>query len=253
MAPAATDPTSAMTQRRLIVVDDDRLFLSVFAANLQAGGYHPVCFEDAEAALAALKSGETACACVLDLDMPRLDGLAFLRALREAGIVVPVVFVTSHSAPLFEEQALRDGAVDFIDKSRGPAIILHRLDLATRRHGGRAGSPTATAAADLQRGRLTLRCQSRRALWDGVEVPLTRTEFEVVLRLASAAGDDVSYRDLYDVIKGEGFVAGPGEDGYRANVRSMIKRIRRKFEEIDAHFAALGTYPGFGYRWRDDG
>jgi two-component system response regulator ChvI len=55
------------------------------------------------------------------------------------------------------------------------------------------------------------------------------------------------------VIKGQGFVAGAGEEGYRANVRATIKRIRRKFEEVTQDFNSLGTYPGFGYRWRNDG
>ena len=233
---------------KLIVVDDDRLFLEVFAANLRAGGYAPHCFDDPTAALAALRAGERAAACVLDLDMPALDGLAFLRALKAAGIAIPVVFVTSRTAPLFEEQALQDGAVEFIDKARGPAIILRRLDLVTR---PRAAAP-APPADDLPCGRLLLRRGTCRAEWDGAEVPLTRTEFAVVERLATAQGADVAYRHIYDAIKGEGFAAGTGEEGYRANVRATIKRIRRKFEAIDPGFAALGSYPGFGYRWRAD-
>ena len=245
MTPVTPDPAG----RRLVVVDDDRLFLGVFAANLRAGGYEPLCFDDPAAALAALRAGTDAVACVLDLDMPGLDGLAFLRTLKAEGIALPVVFVTSHSGPLFEEQALRDGAVEFIDKARGPAIILRRLDLVTRRR----TPPPSAADPDLTRGRLALRGRTRRALWNGVEVPLSRTEFEVVQCLAAAAGSDVAYRQIYDVIKGEGFLAGQGEDGYRANVRAMIKRIRRKFEAVDAGFACLGSYPGFGYRWRDGG
>lgn len=242
------DPSAA---RRLVVVDDDRLFLAAFAANLRAGGYDPVCFDDPAAALASLQADGDACACVLDLDMPGLDGLSFLRALKAAEVALPVVFVTSHSAPIFEEQALRDGAVEFIDKARGPTIILQRLDLVTRPRAA-AAAAAAAAAQDVVCGRLRLRGAARRAMWDGAEVPLSRTEFDVVHRLASAAGSDVAYRQIYDVVKGEGFLAGQGEDGYRANVRAMIKRIRGKFEAIDPDFDALGTYPGFGYRWRAD-
>jgi two-component system response regulator ChvI len=237
-------------RKRLIVVDDDKLFLGVFAANLQAGGYLPVCFDDSQAALAALTAGTQASACVLDLDMPGLDGLAFLRALKRADVRLPVVFVTSHSSPMFEEQALREGAVEFIDKSRGPAIILHRIGLAIQ---PRHSTPSGAEAPDLRCGCLLMRRQTRRAVWNGVEVPLSRTEYDVVLYLVTAAGRDVGYREIYDVIKGQGFVAGSGEAGYRANVRATIKRIRRKFEEITRDFDSLGTYPGFGYRWRDDG
>lgn len=243
---------AAPARRRLFIVDDDKLFLEVFAANLRTGGYVPVCYGNPEAALAALTRGTEACACVLDLDMPELDGLGFLRALNRHGIGVPVIFVTNRGNPIFEEQALRDGAVDFIDKSRGPAIILRRIELATR---PRQAAPWSAdgAAPDLRRGRLRLHRQARRALWNDREVSLSRAEYDVVLCLAAAPGTDVAYRDIYNVIKGEGFLAGPGEEGYRANVRAMVKRIRRKFEDIDPGFACLETYPGFGYRWRDDG
>jgi two-component system response regulator ChvI len=243
---------SADAPRRLVVVDDDRLFLDVFAANLRAGGYDPLCFDDPAAALDALRAGTGACACVLDLDMPRLDGLAFLHALKQEGIELPVVFVTARSAPIFEEQALRDGAVEFVDKARGPAIILHRLDRATRPHPAAPALEDEAGLNDLTVGPLLLRRRARRAVWNGVEVPLSRAEFDVVHRLVAAGGDDVPYRHIYDAIKGEGFLAGAGEEGYRANVRAMVKRIRRKFEQIDPGFAALGTYPGFGYRWRGD-
>lgn len=242
------EPSTPPDARRLVVVDDDRLFLDVFAANLAAGGFHPACFDDAEAALAALRGGLVAAACVVDLDMPRLDGLGFLRALKAAGLVLPVVFVTSHAAPMFEEAALREGAVEFIDKGRGAAIILRRLELVLRPRPGTA----AAREPDLRCGRLTLQVASRRALWQEREVPLSRTEFDVVHRLATAAGRDVGYRKIYDTIKGEGFVAGLGEDGYRANVRATVKRIRRKFEGVDPAFDRLVAYPGFGYRWRGD-
>jgi two-component system, OmpR family, response regulator ChvI len=238
-------------RRRLIVIDDDKLFLRVFAVNLEAGGYAPQCFDDPEQALQALTRGTTAEACVVDLDMPRLDGLAFLQALRGYGVTIPVIFVTSNSSPIFEEEALRAGAVDFIDKGRGPAIILHRIGMATQRQA--AIPPKPDGRDDMQLGKLLLRCESRRAYWNGTEIPLSRSEFEVILLLAGKAGTDVGYREIYDIIKGDGFLAGAGEDGYRANVRATIKRIRRKFESLDPDFSAIENYPGFGYRWRHHG
>jgi two-component system response regulator ChvI len=239
-----------MAGRPLVLVDDDPLFLRVFAANLEGGGYATMCFSDPAAALAALVGGMEADACVLDIDMPGLDGLEFLRTLNGHGVGIPVMFVTSHSSPIFEEEALRLGAVDFVDKSRGPAILLRRIALLTE---GRKAVAAPPVAEDLRLGRLLLRSQSRRALWDGAEVPLSRTEVEVVLLLVTKAGTDIAYREIYDIIKGDGFVAGPGEEGYRANVRATIKRIRHKFTEIDPGFDAIENYPGHGYRWRRDG
>ena len=235
----------------LLVLDDDALFLRAFAANLIAEGYVPHCFADPRAALAALLAGTPeVAACVLDLDMPGLDGLALLRALRAAGRMQPVIFVTSHSEHVYEEEALRLGAADFVDKARGPAIILRRIALVLRGRAEPAGEP---AAADLRAGALLLRPSARRADWRGTEVPLSRTEFDVLMLLAGQHGGPVGYRAIYDVMKGAGFVAGPGEEGYRATVRAAIKRIRRKFEAIDTRFAALGNHPGHGYVWQADG
>lgn len=97
---------------------------------------------------------------------------------------------------------------------------------------------------------LRLLSQDRRVYWRDREVPLTAGEYRIVAELAVNAGRDRSYRELYDVVRGPGFAAGSGPDGYRVNVRAFMKRIRRKFRGIDPHFDAIENYPGFGYRWR---
>lgn len=248
--PRAADAADARPRAvRIALVDDDPLFLRVFAANLQAAGYQAVCFDDPKQALASLKSDAPHDAYVLDWNMPGLDGLALFKLLRARGVAVPVLFLTSYGQPIFEEAALDAGAADFVDKSRGPAIILHRLSLAlTRRDVPNASQPGADRA-DLQLGELVLSESTKRATWRGRHVPLSRNEFDVVALLADSAGRDVGYRQIYDAVRGNGFVAGHGEEGYRANVRAMVKRIRRKFVQLDPDFAALQNYPGFGYRW----
>jgi two-component system response regulator ChvI len=231
--------------RRLLLVDDDAVFLRVLAGNLRAAGYAPVAVVDARQALALLRGDAGFAAVLVDWDMGGMDGLELVRALGEAGVAVPVLFLTAHGAPIFEEAGLAAGAVDFIDKARGPAILLQRLGLALSR--GRVvegGEAFVLGALELREG-------SARALWRGREVALSRGEFEMVRLLAHQAGRDVAYRALYDALRGEGFAAGAGEEGYRANVRAMVKRIRRKFEAVDPDFDALGTYAGFGYRWRE--
>lgn len=230
-----------------MLVDDDPVFLRLLAANLAAAGYATIGHSDPAAGLAALRGDPVPAACIFDWDMPGMDGLALLRRLRADGIGHPVLFLTAHSAPIFEEAALAAGAVDFIDKARGPAIIMQRLALAVSRG---ASVPAAAPRADVTVGRLHLLGDSKRALWEGGEVALSRGEFEVVALLARQAGTDIGYRAIYDALRGDGFQAGQGEEGYRANVRAMIKRIRHKFTVLDPGFDALATYPGFGYRWR---
>ena len=242
---AATSPRAA----RIALVDDDPVFLRLFAANLQSAGYRTECFDDPKQALAGLLRDVPPDACVLDWNMPGLDGLQLFNQLRSRDIMVPVLFLTSYGQPIFEEAALDAGAADFVDKSRGLAIILQRLSRALTRR----AAPTEPGRAAMEIGELLLSQASKRASWRGRNVALSRNEFDVVALLAENAGHDVGYRQIYDIVRGYGFLAGQGEDGYRANVRAMVKRIRRKFVQQDADFAALQNYPGFGYRWRRDG
>jgi two-component system response regulator ChvI len=67
--------------------------------------------------------------------------------------------------------------------------------------------------------------------------------------LAETPKRDFSYRDIYDIVRGRGFVAGWGEEGYRVNVRSFIKRIRQKFRALDDTFDSIKNYSGYGYYW----
>jgi len=233
-----------------MLVDDDALFLRLLADNLGTTGYTVLDFVSPHDALAALDRGAPPDLCVLDWDMPDMTGLALLRELRGRGVDSPVLFLTAHGGTLFEETALEAGAVDFVDKTRGPAIIRQRLALALTRG---TAQDAVTDQESLQVGALDLAFASKRATWRGHPVPLSRNEFEVIALLASQAGQDVGYRAIYDAVHGPGFVAGQGEDGYRGNVRAIVKRIRRKFQDLDPTFSALGNYAGFGYRWTDDG
>jgi two-component system response regulator ChvI len=98
-------------------------------------------------------------------------------------------------------------------------------------------------------GALELRFDINRAIWAGKTIDLTLTEFKILVRLVDKAWQDVSYRDIYDLVHGKNFVAGHGAEGYRANVRTFIKRIRKKFRDIDPDFDHIQNYAGFGYRW----
>ena len=250
--PERSSPRAA-TPARIVLVDDDASFLAALGLNLEAEGYVVSPFHDPEVALAACRIGPPPDAFILDWNMPVMNGIELLGKLRESGITAPVMLLTSLSQPVYEELALERGAVDFVDKTRSLSIILKRLELILA--GARTGltAVETTAEAALQRGDLALRVEIKRALWKGQEVALSLGEFQIVWALAGRAGDDLSYRELYDLARGDGFIAGQGEEGYRANVRAMIKRIRKKFMEIDPGFDALENYAGFGYRWRRDG
>jgi two-component system response regulator ChvI len=241
-------------RRRLMLVDDDPLFLKSLALNFENAGYDVLTFTGGTAALDHLRANGLAVdAFVLDWHMPGMDGIDLLDRLRAGGSESPAMILTSLSQPMFEELALDRGAVDFVDKTRSFAVILKRLELVLS--GAKGGLKPVADGAEPEagsRGPLVLNAESCRALWRGRSVPLTLTEYRVVSHLSVKAGTDVSYREIYDLVRGEGFIAGPGIDGYRANVRTLIKRIRQKFRDLDPDFSALENYPGFGYRWRND-
>jgi two-component system response regulator ChvI len=235
----------------LLLVDDDDLFRESLGLNLIDEGYEVTSFATGREALTYLNRGGDGDVMLLDWRMPNLTGLDVLRRMRAVGIAIPVIFLTVLSDDVYEEAALEGGAVDFIDKSRRLPILLKRLQLITE--GGRPTAESAPPRAmSLRLGRLVLRFDTNRAWWAGRAVDLTLTEFKILTLLAEKSGQDIGYREIYDLVHGKDFIAGHGAEGYRANVRTFIKRIRKKFRDVDPSFEHIENYAGFGYRWAAD-
>ena len=233
VSPALQSPMPAeqTAKGRLLLVDDDALFRESLGHNLLDEGYDVTSADGGEAALDHL--GKDA----------QID--AVLRQMRERGHTMPVLFLTALTDNVYEEAALALGAVDFISKSRSLSVILQRLSLIVD---GRKRT-LSMGSEIVRRGKLELRPTIGRAFWDGHRVELTLTEFTILQTLADVPKRDFSYREIYDLVRGEGFVAGWGEEGYRVNVRSFIKRIRQKFRSIDDNFDCIKNYSGYGYYW----
>ena len=189
--------------------------------------------------LDSLEGGANADIVVLDG-----GGIALLSEMHKRGIDVPVVFMTAWNSPIHERLALQRGAVDFIDKSRGTDVLAARLRLVIDNK--RQAAPSGNV---FRCGHLLLQPDLGRASWKNIAVELTESELKIVLLIASHVGQYVPHRRIYDAMHYEGFVAGSGEHGYRANVRSSIRRIRRKFQECDPTFDEIRNYHSFGYCW----
>ncbi len=249
-------PETATAPKRVLVVDDDPFFRESLQVNLMDAGYEALAFDSGEALLSYLTDSATVDLILLDWRMPGMTGIEVLRQLRDDSVETPVIFLTVLSDQMYEEAALIGGAVDFIEKSRSFTILKRRIDLIMEGPKARTGHPgqveETRPVATFVLGALALQPGSGRASWNGNKVNLTLTEFHIVERLARCAGEDVRYRDIYDLVHGHGFVSGIGEQGYRANVRAFIKRIRNKFRDVEGSFDRIENYPGFGYRWRLD-
>jgi two-component system response regulator ChvI len=234
---------------RIAFVEDDDDFREAASGELGDYGFDVAAFRDGTGLVEFLETAGDIEIIVLDWALPRVSGIDLLPRLQRAGINLPVVFLTGHSEPNYEQLALDRGAVDFVDKSRGVPILARRLRLIA----DRADKPmSADDEGNFHCGRLLLKPAVSRASWDETDLNLTVTEFKIVHTLAAHVGSYVSYRAVYDCMHYVGFIAGSGENGYRTNVRSCIKRIRNKFRAIDPEFAEIQNYQSFGYRWGKD-
>ena len=248
---------------RVVLVESDQYYREVLTEELLRQGFavHP--FADGAALLGSLATVSHADLAVLDWDLPGMPGTTLLARLRQHGVKLPVVFLTGkviaskrrervllaprEALNAYECMAFDQGAVDFISKSRDRQVLVRRLRKVVE-----LSKPTSNVAIEehLTCGKLVLKPQSSRAYWNQVDVGLTLGEYNIVHLLASKAGTFMTYRAVYDRLTYEGFLAGIGADGYRANVRSAIKRIRNKFRAWAPAFDEIENYTGVGYCWR---
>jgi two-component system response regulator ChvI len=232
----------------VVLVDDDNLYLEALSADLADRGFTVSCFADGASFLEAMSNGVEADVALLDWVLPEMSGFELLGALRERGNELPIVFLTGHSLAERELQALGRGAVDFVDKARGTDVLAHRLRVIIE---ARRQLPAPAPPPTEQHGQLTLHPGTARALWRQRDLGLTITEYKILAQLVAHKGEPQTYRAIYDTAHYAGFVAGSGERGYNTNVRSLMKRIRRKFLAIDPAFAKIENLSSVGYRWRD--
>jgi len=232
---------------RVAFVEDDDDYREAVSGELADYGFDVTTFGDGTALLSAFADGAEADIILLDWSLPSVSGIDLLPRLRRTGIALPVVFLTGRTQPSYEKLAFDRGALDFVDKARGVPILAHRLKLIAESAKKKPAEPELVD--NFHCGKLLLKPRVSRAFWDDADVGLTLTEFKIVHLLASNVGNYVTYRAVYDCMHYVGFIAGSGENGYRTNVRSCIKRIRNKFRAIDSSFAEIDNYQSFGYRW----
>jgi two-component system response regulator ChvI len=225
---------------RVFFLEENQLCRKLLVDALAEYGFAVQGFANSASLLDALDSGVHAdIIIVLDGGLSKTSGIDLLSQVRRNGVNLPVVFLTAHEG----RPAFARSAIDFIDKSRGADVLARRLKCAVEA----VKLPADPRPGELMVcGRLVLKTDACRAYWDGVDVELSRGEYNVVHLLVSNAGRFVTYRAVYDRMHYEGFVA----EGYRANVRSAIKRIRSRFRNYDAAFAEIENYTTFGYCWR---
>jgi two-component system response regulator ChvI len=232
----------------IALVDDDRNILTSVSIALQAEGFATRVYSDGETALKALIDNPPELA-VLDVKMPRMDGMELLRRLREKS-AIPVIFLTSKDDELDEALGLAMGADDYIAKPFSQRLLIARIRAVIRRAEMRATPPAETAAeaeaAQIVRGRLSMDPARHRVAWGGKDVTLTVTEFLILEALAQRPGVVKSRNQLMDVAYQDDIYVDD------RTIDSHIKRLRRKFRSVDGEFKAIETLYGVGYRFAEE-
>src|ERR1700761_3169822 len=230
----------------IALVDDDRNILTSVSIALQAEGFTVRIYSDGEAALKAFAENAPELV-VLDIKMPRMDGMEVLRRLREKS-QVPVIFLTSKDDEIDEALGLAMGADDYIAKPFSLRLLIARIRAILRRTDARAQPPAEeeTPAEMLLRGRLEMDPARHKVRWGGEEVVLTVTEFMILEALAQRPGFGKSRDQLMD--------PAYQDDVYvdDRTIDSHIKRLRRKFRQVDPQFKAIETLYGVGYRFGEE-
>jgi two-component system response regulator ChvI len=231
----------------IALVDDDKNILASVSMLLEQEGYHVSTFSDGAAALTALTSAPPDLA-ILDIKMPRMDGLELLRRLRQAQDL-PVIFLTSKDEEIDELMGLNAGADDYIRKPFSQRLLLERVRAVLRRAEGKntPAAPGTEAAKKeaLTRGKLALDPQRHECTWDGKPVRLTVTEFLILQALAQRPGFVKSRDSLMDAAYDDQVYVDD------RTIDSHIKRLRKKFKAVADDFDAIETLYGVGYRYRE--
>ncbi len=238
----------------IALVDDDRNILTSVSIALESEGYRVVSYADGASALDGF-GGSSPDLAILDIKMPRMDGMELLRRLRQKSDL-PVIFLTSKDDEIDELFGLKMGADDFIKKPFSQRLLVERVKAVLRRAQPRdpaaivastgTGSTKAVEATRLlDRGALSMDPERHTCTWNALPVTLTVTEFLILYALAQRPGVVKSRNALMDAAYDDQVYVDD------RTIDSHIKRLRKKFKGADNSFDMIETLYGVGYRFKE--
>ena len=230
-------------QQTIALVDDDKNILTSVSMALEAEGYRVKTYNDGEEALNGLNVQPVDLA-ILDIKMPRMDGMELLTKLKSSSNL-PVIFLTSKDDEVDEVLGLRMGADDYIKKPFSQRLLIERIRTLLRR--SELGEERTVKKADtvLVRGPLVMDTDRHSCTWNNQDVQLTVTEFLLLKALATRPGHVKSRDQLMDAAYGESIYVDD------RTIDSHIKRLRKKFRQVDDNFSQIETLYGVGYRYSE--
>ncbi|WP_050605206.1 response regulator transcription factor [Ruegeria sp. 6PALISEP08] len=232
---------------KIALVDDDRNILTSVSMTLEAEGFEVETYNDGQAALDAFNKKLPDMA-VLDIKMPRMDGMDLLQRLRQK-TQMPVIFLTSKDDEIDEVLGLRMGADDYVKKPFSQRLLVERIRALLRRQEATTGDAVAANSNDtkvMERGDLRMDPLRHAVSWRGNDVSLTVTEFLLLQALAQRPGFVKSRDQLMDVAYDDQVYVDD------RTIDSHIKRLRKKMRAADPEFSAIETLYGIGYRYNEE-
>jgi two-component system response regulator ChvI len=228
----------------IALVDDDHNILTSVSIALEAEGYRIMTYTDGASALDGFKTSPPDLA-ILDIKMPRMDGMETLRRLRQKSDM-PVIFLTSKEEEIDELFGLKLGADDFIRKPFSQRLLAERVKVLLRRSMPKDCAVNKEAEAKvLERGQLRMDPERHTCTWKNGPVTLTVTEFLILQALASRPGVVKSRNALMDAAYDDQVYVDD------RTIDSHIKRLRKKLKSADAEFGMIETLYGVGYRFTE--
>jgi two-component system OmpR family response regulator len=223
---------------RILVVDDDPHIRELLVFALGKAGMQPSEAADGQEAFEAI-GREMPDLMVLDINMPRLNGLDLCRRLRAAGGAgagLPILFLSSRDDEIDRIVGIEIGGDDYVVKPFSPREVVARVGAILKR-----GVPPPEPEK-VVRNRLTLDTDGWEARWDGAPVPLTATEFQLLLLLAANPAKVYTRDAIIDRLHGPGFAITD------RTIDSHVRNLRAKFEALSAGADLIETRAGIGYR-----
>lgn len=231
----------------IALVDDDRNILTSVSMALEAEGYRVTTYKDGEEGYKGITAAPPDLV-VLDIKMPRMDGMEVLEKIREQS-QLPVIFLTSKDDEVDEVIGLRMGADDYITKPFSQRLLIERIRALLRRESLRRGEdPDAIKDKRediIVRGDLTLDDSRHICSWKNTPISLTVTEYLLLKSLVLRPGHVKNRDQLIDMAYGENIYVDD------RTIDSHIKRIRKKFRDIDPDFSQIETLYGVGYKYKE--
>jgi two-component system, OmpR family, response regulator ChvI len=227
----------------IALVDDDENILTSVSMFLEGEGYQVQTYHEGATALTGLNQRPPDLA-ILDVKMPRMDGMELLRRLRQTSNI-PVIFLTSKDDEIDEALGLNLGADDYVTKPFSQRLLGSRIKAILRRAQGDMGNDAAEEGDQkvVVRGKLTMDPNRHACLWEDKQVRLTVTEFLILQALAQRPGYVKSRDQLMDAAYDDQIYVDD------RTIDSHIKRLRKKFRAVASDFDAIETLYGVGYRY----